>query len=85
VRWSIGGSNRPRVSYFRPNPIGCGVFLFRQTHSVPLVGSPPSHTFVIPSDVSLIGVHLQAQAAFDERFSSPGYSLSAMLDAVIGE
>jgi hypothetical protein len=88
VRWSVGGSNGPSVSYF--SSLGrfalCGAFLFRQMQSVPLVGSPPSHTFVIPSDVSLIGVHLQTQASFVYALQSPPHPrLSPMLDAVIGE
>lgn len=81
VRWSLRASKPTALKA----GVGCTFWGFRATQGVALVGSPPSHTFQIPNDVSLIGVHLQTQAASLPFMSSSGPKFSPVLDAVIGE
>lgn len=79
VSWS---NKRPVLRPFN----GC-VVLFAPDYHVALSGTPTSHTFSIPNDTSLIGVHLKTQAIVRSGgFPGPVFSFATQaLDAVIGE
>ncbi|NOT31389.1 MAG: hypothetical protein HOP15_13160 [Planctomycetes bacterium] len=75
VDWALHGE-RPRARRFLP--VACPQLVLPDL--VIALGTSPSHTFSIPSDNALIGVHLRTQALI----LAPAASTQA-LDATIGE